>query len=138
MLLLCRKLRAAAHEAGGLLSVEPYTHAEKLPAWGEVQVRGGIHGWGGLVRLIDPALIISTTDRWHVSVLSCVSHALPAPCTLCVVTQELLGCCDVFSPNEIEAISMVGPGTPQELAARCVGGQCGRDACLMSCWGGLS
>lgn len=32
--------------------------------------------------------------------------------------RELLQLCDIFSPNEDEAASIVGEGTPQQLAAR--------------------
>lgn len=33
-------------------------------------------------------------------------------------TQVLLRCVDLFSPAEAEAVSMVGPGTPLEMAHR--------------------
>ncbi|PNW86482.1 hypothetical protein CHLRE_02g088300v5 [Chlamydomonas reinhardtii] len=66
---LLARLRAAAHAAGGVLSVEPYTAAE--------------------------------------------TPASPSE------AAELLAHCDVFSPNEAEAESIVGPaGSPAELARR--------------------
>ncbi|KAG2435179.1 hypothetical protein HXX76_007262 [Chlamydomonas incerta] len=66
---LLTRLRAAAHAAGGVLSVEPYTAAE-TPATRSEAV-------------------------------------------------ELLSHCDVFSPNEAEAESIVGPAdSPAELARR--------------------
>jgi len=63
---LLRKLREVAHEAGGVLSVEPYTAAEQ-PATRE-QV------------------------------------------------EALLKVCDIFSPNEGEAASMVGQASPLDTA----------------------
>uniref|UniRef100_A0A7R9VJX3 Carbohydrate kinase PfkB domain-containing protein n=1 Tax=Chlamydomonas euryale TaxID=1486919 RepID=A0A7R9VJX3_9CHLO len=61
-------MRAAAHAAGGVLSVEPYTAAEVRPS--EEQL------------------------------------------------AQLLGCCDIFSPNELEAKSLLGPGPPEQLLQR--------------------
>ncbi|GLC36683.1 hypothetical protein PLESTF_001483900 [Pleodorina starrii] len=65
---LMRQLRQAAHDNGGVLSIEPYTSAE--------------------------------------------TPARPDQVT------SLLSLCDIFSPNQAEAESIVGPGSPEELARR--------------------
>lgn len=34
--------------------------------------------------------------------------------------QDLLQLCDIFSPNELEAASIVGPGNPEQLVQRLI------------------
>lgn len=48
----------------------------------------------------------------HLYVPPLCPHLLPQ------VLSELLQWCDIFSPNEMEAVSLVGQGTPLELADR--------------------
>lgn len=89
--------------------METFTAAERRATWPEVQVGEHIHEH-------------ITCRLWLVTM--CFANLLYDPVTCSrwrrVTLQALVSECDIFSPNELEAESLVGPGTPWELTDRCV------------------
>ncbi len=111
---LRRTLREAAHAAGGVMSVEPYTSAERPATPTELEVRSGwlLEGRGERCRCPRYAAcagvgfgLLSLPQRRTIPLRhrdSSPTHSGPNH------SQELLRHCDVFSPNLGEAESMLG------------------------------
>ncbi|KAJ9522564.1 hypothetical protein QJQ45_008333, partial [Haematococcus lacustris] len=84
---LLRELRQLAHAAGGVLSVETYTGCEGPASPQQLQASG-----------------------------AAASPLSPHTAALACGLQALLSSCDLFSPNELEAASLLGPAPPGQMA----------------------